>query len=105
MQKPKNDRPLKCPFNGKPVVKVCHECMLYLAIRQGDGKDVWDCAFAMMPVLHSHLTATMAHGLDGVQKAQESFRNEVVKANRQAVNVIAATAHSRANGALTVIED
>lgn len=95
-KKPQSERSdLMCPFFQKTLDKVCHNCALYVSIQQGDNPPVWDCSFAMTPFYQLQAAKQFHDGMAGIQKATESFRNEVVKANQQACQVIAATAVRR----------
>lgn len=83
MQKPINDSGEICPFNGKDVKKVCHKCPLYVQLRGMDpnsGKDVdhWGCSLAFLPMLMIENSQQQRH----TGAAVESFRNEMVEANR-----------------------
>jgi hypothetical protein len=65
--------------------------------------DEWKCADSWGPLLQVALIQSIENRMIGLQAATESFRNETVKANQQACQVIAATAMQR-NGAV-LIED
>jgi len=83
MSKPINEADETCPFNQKPVRKVCHKCPMYVQLRghdpnTGNEIDTWGCAFSFMPML------TIENSLMQRQTgaAVESFRNEMVKSNK-----------------------
>lgn len=72
----------KCPFNGKPVEKVCHECPMWVSVRgkhpqSGEDIDEWVCSFAITPML---LIET-ARQSRSAAAATENLRNEVAQAN------------------------
>lgn len=93
MSKPINEADETCPFNQKPVRKVCHKCPLYVQLRgrdpnTGNDIDTWGCAFSFMPML------TIENSLMQRQTgaAVESFRNEMVKSNHALGAALVATA-------------
>ncbi len=100
---PRSD--INCPFNGKALSKVCHKCALYVSIQQGDNPPVWDCSFALTPLYMLQMGKVFHDGTSGMQASIESFRNEMVRSNQQAVQVIAATALPWRNGRAIEIED
>ncbi len=68
---------LKCPFYGKSLDKVCHTCALYVCVQQGDNPPAWDCSFALAPLFQLQANKTFHDGVSGLQKATESWRNEM----------------------------
>lgn len=87
-----------CPLLKKPCIG--HECMWFSHVvgqdpQTGRDVDVWDCSVRWLPVM---ITA-QARETRGVQAAVESMRNEVVKRQDAAADLmplIGATLASRA---------
>ncbi len=72
-----------CPLWQKDVSEVCHKCPFYTQLRGSDpqtGKDIddWGCVIAWQPIL----TIELASKMNGVAASLESFRNEMVKQQR-----------------------
>jgi len=85
-----------CPLWRKGVEKVCHTCEWYERMvgthpQSGEPIDKWGCAIRWMPILQ----VEARKGLDGVQKATESFRNQVTAMNQPKPVVILAPKHMR----------
>lgn len=79
-QAPDGPADMICPMHRKAMSKVCKTCPLWTLVRgknpQNDADvDRWDCAFAWMPML----AVEQAKNIRGVQAAQESTRNEIVR--------------------------
>ena len=78
---------LDCPFGSKcEEVKdnQVHRCRFYIQIRGKDPQseemvDKWDCAFALLPIIMIENAQTNR----GQTQALESFRNEVVKNQKE----------------------
>jgi hypothetical protein len=88
-----------CPLWRKDVSKVCHTCEWYERMvgthpSTGEPMDKWGCAIRWMPILQIEARK----GMDGVQKATESFRNEMVQMNQPKPVVILAPKHVREVG-------
>jgi hypothetical protein len=82
-QIPHADEGRNCPFNGKDMSEVCHRCPLWIQVRgvnpnTGESIDRWDCSFALLPTLLIENSQMQRQ----TGAAVESFRNEMVKANR-----------------------
>ena len=93
MSKPQAPKGQSCPLWQKDVSKVCHTCPWYILVRGSDpntGKeiDTWDCSIAWLPTLLLNTAQETRQGA----AATESFRNEMVKAHEQSVQVMAAIA-------------
>jgi hypothetical protein len=90
MTKPPHADPgLYCPLWKKDVSKVCHTCPWYIQLRgtnknTGENLDEWGCAVGFLPVLLLE-NAAMSRGTGA---AVESFRNEMVDANRATLNAL-----------------
>ncbi len=70
-----------CPMLNKQC--VTHQCAMYICVRgtnpqTGAEVDDWGCSFAFMPVLMIENSQQQRQ----TGAAVESFRNEVVKANK-----------------------
>jgi hypothetical protein len=98
---PHADEGQTCPFNGQDTSTVCHKCPMWIQIRgtnpnTGDPVDDWRCSFAWIPMLLIENSQMQRQ----TGAAVETFRNEVVSANRAANQVYAATALQRPNGSV-----
>ncbi len=74
---------LTCPMHRKAMAKVCHTCPWWTQIRGKSPQskeeiDRWDCAIALMPLLHVEVAQQVRQGA----AATESFRNEMVRAHQ-----------------------
>jgi hypothetical protein len=73
-----------CPLLDRPCVGV--DCKWYLQLEGTDPQDAskqlsgWDCAIVWQVQATLDVRKATTGGLDGVQKATESFRNESLKA-------------------------
>lgn len=93
MQKPHAEKGETCPFNQMDVSKVCHKCPLYIQLRgldpqTGEPVDKWACSIALLPVLMIENSQQQRQ----TGAAVESFRNEMVKANRETAEAMVNTA-------------
>lgn len=86
--KPINDSGLFCPLWRRKTEKVCHTCELWRALPVGrslpggkltDVHDQWACAY----VLSVGVGVEIVKSVDGVQKAEESFRNQAWSESQQ----------------------
>lgn len=82
-KKPQADEGEDCPLWKKDVSKVCHKCPLYVMLRgtsknTGEPVDEWGCSIAWGPIM----AVEVAQKVNGATVAIESFRNEMVEANR-----------------------
>lgn len=83
-QIPEGPSDLYCPMWRKPMSKVCSSCPLWVKHTTVDVKtqmlsDNWACSLALAP----RMALETARNSEGVRQAIESFRNEMVKQNRQ----------------------
>jgi hypothetical protein len=83
---PPADPGVYCPLWKKDVSKVCHACTWYIQLRgknpnTGQEIDNWGCAMGFLPVLLIENAAMINRS----GAAIESFRNEMVTANQQAI--------------------
>ncbi len=106
--KPQASPGSNCPQYRKDVSKVCHKCEWYINIKgnhpqSGDQIDQWGCAITFNALIGVGIVQSIENRVGGLQAATESFRNETVKANQLACQVIAATAGQR-NGSI-LLED
>jgi hypothetical protein len=86
---PQADPGVYCPLWKKDVSKVCHTCRWYVALRginknTGEEIDDWGCAMGFLPLLLIE-NAAMTNRSGA---AIESFRNEMVSANRQTLQAL-----------------
>ena len=101
------DKEQTCPQRGgKPCWKACPTCNWYrpfklLNIQTQQPHEHWDCA----PAFHAALTMEQTGRVAGVQAATESFRNEMVAANRAATSAMAGMALPRPSGSGYVLID
>ncbi len=83
---PQRDPGFTCPLHRADVSKVCHKCDWYIQIRganpqTGESVDEWGCAIPFLVLI----------GIEGAQMSRqtgaavESFRNEMVRQNRELV--------------------
>lgn len=107
MQKPHAEPGEVCPFNQKPVEKVCHKCPLYVLIRgrnpqTGEQIDQWGCSLAWMPMLMIENSQQQRQ----TGAAVESFRNEMAQDNQSLTNamMIAAKMHRKQDDDVKQIE-
>ncbi len=81
---PQRDPGLTCPLHRADVSKVCHKCDWYVQLRganpqTGEPVDEWGCAIPFLVLI----------GIEGAQMSRqtgaavESFRNEMVRQNRE----------------------
>jgi hypothetical protein len=99
---PRGDDHLICPMWQKSMAEVCHTCPWWVEVKgkhpqTGEDASDWNCAIAWGPVLAIN-TAQQARQ---TAAAVESFRNETVRTNENAMRVIAATSPQR-NGAYLI---
>ena len=97
-QIPRGPKGIKCPFWRKSCEHVCHTCPNWIQIRgmnpqTGEEMDDWRCAISVLPMLLINAARETREGA----AATESFRNEVVKrqdeALRAAQSGVAQVAH------------
>ena len=83
-----------CPQHNKRMSEVCHRCPWWTLVRgkhpqTGEDVDQWNCAIALLPILlieNSRQTRSVA-------AATESFRNEMVDANKRSAEMIRQLGH------------
>lgn len=74
-----------CPLLKKTCIGL--DCMWFLKVTGTDPQDNtkviedWNCAINLQLIATLEVAKRAGNGADGVQKAVESFRNEMVKAN------------------------
>ena len=84
-----------CPINGfEPCKKL--QCAWFIELRgnnpqTGEDMSEWGCSIAMLPVLLIENGRQTLHA----GAAIESFRNEMVKANHNSLELMAAAAEGR----------
>ena len=84
-----------CPLNGfEPCKKL--ECGWFIELRganpqTGEDMSEWGCSMAMLPILLIENGRQTSH----TGAAIESFRNEMVKANHNSLELMAAAAEGR----------
>lgn len=91
MTVPRAEKGLVCPFHGKDVSRVCHTCPLWVQVRgmhpqTGEPVDEWKCSLAWLPLL----AIEQARQTSQAGAAVESFRNEMVRANEDARQMLGA---------------
>jgi imidazole glycerol phosphate synthase subunit HisF len=80
-----------CPLLDKPCLGL--DCKWYLQLTGTDPQDAsktidgWDCAIVWQVQAQLDVRKAVTGGLDGVQKATESFRNVNAQANLAAMKV------------------
>lgn len=78
-----------CPLLRKPCIKL--DCKWYLRLEGTDPQDSekridgWDCAIVWNVQAALDVRKSVTGGLDGVQRATESFRNVHAKASETAL--------------------
>jgi len=76
-----------CPFWKEKMSKVCHKCPMWCRYeskdRDGKFQVGWECGIAAL----SPQMAGLQAGVYGVQRASESFRNEMVQISNQPIEV------------------
>jgi hypothetical protein len=82
-QIPRADEGMICPLHREDMSKVCHKCPWWTQLRgkhpqSHEDIDKWSCAVAFLPML----LIENAQQTRSTGAAIESFRNEVVEANR-----------------------
>lgn len=87
--KPIPNTKMVCPFHCKPMRKVCPNCPLWISIKgkhpQGEEIiDRWGCSFEFVPMLMIENSQMQRQ----TGAAVESFRNEMVKANENNIEVL-----------------
>lgn len=90
-QIPQANPGLKCPFWKKDMSEVCHVCPMWQLVRgkhpqTGADVDEWNCSLAWLPTLL--IDASRQTYRSG--SAIESFRNEMVKGNKETQNLLGA---------------
>lgn len=85
-----------CPLIKKDCVQL--QCAWFTCLRgthpqTGQEIDEWMCAISAMPMLQIENAKETRQGA----AATESFRNEMVKAQEQSINVLAAIASAPTN--------
>jgi hypothetical protein len=96
------ERKQLCPLLKKKCIQL--DCMWFIKVAGTDPQDKdkqieeWGCAvnFQFMGLLE--VAKRVTGGLDGVQRATESMRNEVVAANETALSSLIKLAQHEANG-------
>ena len=88
---PLGNHDLICPLHRCSMDRVCHKCPWWTQLRginpnTGAEVDDWQCAMSLLPLLLIDVAKESRQGA----AATESFRNEMVRANQQVANVIAA---------------
>lgn len=84
-----------CPLNGfEPCMKL--KCGWFIELRgqhpqTGEEMSEWGCSMAMLPVLLIENGRQTSH----TGAAIESFRNEMVKANNNSIELMVAAAEGR----------
>ena len=84
---PRGDENLVCPLHKQAMSEVCHKCPWWVQIRgkhpQSEQEiDDWQCAVGWVPLLL--IAQTQQQHQTGA--AIESFRNEMVRANAEAIS-------------------
>lgn len=91
-QMPPADAGLICPLHNKDVSKVCNKCPWWTQVRgtnpnNGEPVDKWACAIAWLPMLMIENSQQQRQ----TGAAVESFRNEMVEANKMGQRVLLAS--------------
>lgn len=87
--KPRGPADLICPLHKAAMADVCDKCPLWVHVRgkhpqSEEPVDHWDCALAWTPVLLIENSQMQRQ----TGAAVESFRNEMVKANDAARDLL-----------------
>jgi len=90
VEAPRAKKGLTCPLHRTDMSKVCHVCPLWVKImgkhpQSEDSIEHWNCSLAFLPMLLIENSQMQRQ----TGAAVESFRNETVVANQQAVSAMA----------------
>jgi len=91
-----------CPLLDRPCLGL--DCKFYLQLSGTDPQDSsktidgWDCAFVWQVQAQLDVRKAVTGGLDGVQRATESFRNANAQANLTAMKVAVSAMRPRLIG-------
>jgi hypothetical protein len=93
-QIPQADKGKICPLHKQDMSKVCHKCPLWVHIRgknpqSEDSVDFWNCSLAWLPTLLIENSQMQRQ----TGAAVESFRNDMVDANRATLQVLSQPPH------------
>lgn len=85
------DRKELCPLLKKKCIKL--DCAWFVKLAGTDPQDpskhieTWDCAIVWNLTVGLEVAKRASAGMDGLQKAHESFRNEFVKVADRAASL------------------
>ena len=87
MKIPRGDENLICPLHKQAMSEVCHKCPWWVQVKGKHPQskqeiDDWQCAIGWVPLL----LVENAQQSRQTGAAVESFRNEMVRANAEAIS-------------------